>query len=82
MTQRHKRAAGLIVIATFGAWLIYLGDSWTINFAPAHWWGSALCFAAALGAIGVNIWIGGPLDPRRDPRPQFPRERAGDKPTV
>ncbi len=65
--RKHQRAASLLYLLLFSAWLIYLGDRWKINFISAKYLGFVLGGVAVLGLVGVNIWYGGPLDRRNDP---------------
>jgi hypothetical protein len=64
-TQRHLSLAFLIAV---GVVLIVLGfQGWVVdNFLAAQYLGYFLVGLAALGLFGVNVWRGGPLDPKLD----------------
>ena len=68
MTQRQKRAVALIGIFVAGGFFIWLGDDWTISSVPAHYVGYIVMAVGIAGVLGLNIWFGGPLDPRNDPK--------------
>jgi len=58
----------LLFIFGFGGWLIYQGFH---GLAVGIYLGFLIAFFGVLGLCGVNIWVGGPLDPRNDlPTPQ------------
>lgn len=69
MTRQQKRTIALIFLFLFSGYLIWLGlDGWTIRTMPAHYLGYLLIAFGIAGLLGVNIWYGGPLDPRKDPK--------------
>jgi hypothetical protein len=77
MTRRTKRAIAQVFLLAFAGFLIVLGFSgWLVGPAggegvlPAQYLGFFLLAYGLLGLLGVNIWYGGPLDPRRDPPKQ------------
>ncbi|MEX0726213.1 MAG: hypothetical protein WD065_08090 [Planctomycetaceae bacterium] len=62
------RRGSLVAIAVAGAAAVYGGDhGLLVNNLPVEFLGYALLGFAACGAFGVNIWYGGPIDPRFDP---------------
>jgi O-antigen/teichoic acid export membrane protein len=64
------RQSSLVCIAAAAIALVYFGrQGMVIEFLPAHYLGYFLMALAVLGMSGVNIWHGGPLDPRMDPPP-------------
>ena len=70
---RRQRAAQRVGMTVFtilaGGLLIGLGVFGVEAYGlPAHYIGFLLLGTAALGVCGVNVWYGGPLDPRHDPR--------------
>ncbi|MDP6468619.1 MAG: hypothetical protein QF918_12805 [Pirellulaceae bacterium] len=73
--RRQERLAWQVYLLSVAGWLIYLGDRWEISGLRADYVGYGLAAFGALGFLGVNIWIGGPLDPRRDP----PEDSNGDQ---
>ncbi len=67
MTPRQKRAVALLCIFIAGGFFIWMGfDGWTIDALPAHYLGYLVIALGIAGLLGVNIWYGGPLDPRDD----------------
>src|SRR5262245_4373066 len=56
----------LVGIFAFSGWLIWLGDEWLIRTTPAHYVGYLIAAIGVAGLLGLNIWVGGPLDKRRD----------------
>jgi hypothetical protein len=59
-----------VFLVAVASWLVYSGNrGLLINALPAQFLGFFLLLLAALGAVGVNVWYGGPLDPRFDPPP-------------
>jgi F0F1-type ATP synthase assembly protein I len=73
---RHHRAAqraGMTIFAALvGGLLIALGVLLDVEAygLPAQYLGFIVLGMATLGVCGVNVWYGGPLDPRQDPRPE------------
>ena len=63
---KHQRMAALVYLFLISGWLVFLRDRWTISMIPVRYLGYALGAFGLLGLFGVNIWYGGPLDPRRD----------------
>jgi hypothetical protein len=60
------------------AWLTYAGHhGLRLDTFPAQYLGYFLLAVAVLGAAGVNIWHGGPLDLRLDPVVQEDEAQAG-----
>ena len=69
--RRRWRRIVLGGLVAFAAWLVYSGHrGMHVDFIPAQYLGYLLFAFAALGASGVNIWYGGPLDLRLDPPSQ------------
>jgi hypothetical protein len=58
----------LAFLLVFGLWLVYLGfQGWVVSGGlPIQYIGYLLLVFWLAGLFGVNIWYGGPLDPRRD----------------
>lgn len=70
MEPKKKRTLALIFIFIFGMWLFWIGlNGWRISGIPAYYIGGAIIAVALAGALGVNIWRGGILDPRLDNAP-------------
>jgi hypothetical protein len=69
MTQRQKRAVALVGVFAASGFFIWLGDDWTISSVPAHYVGYIVMAVGIAGLLGINIWYGGPLDPRNDFKP-------------
>jgi hypothetical protein len=68
--QRFLRRGSLAVFAVIAAGFIYAGhQGLRVDFLPAQYLGYLLMAFTVAGAAGINIWYGGPLDPRRDPPP-------------
>lgn len=69
MSRQNWRRASLVFLFDFGGLLVYLGfDGWTFNkVLPTHFAGFFLIASGIAGLFEVNIWHGGPLDPRFDP---------------
>jgi hypothetical protein len=66
VTQQTKRYLTLVAIFAFSGWLVWLGDEWSIRTVPAHYVGYLIAAIGIAGLLGLNIWIGGPLDKRND----------------
>lgn len=65
--RRQKRAVALIGIFLASGFFIWLGaGGWTIHTVPAHYVGYLVSAIGIAGLLGINIWYGGPLDPRGD----------------
>jgi hypothetical protein len=68
--RRWWRRASLAALMGLAAVLVYFGNrGFRLHFIPAQYVGYFFLGFAALGALSVNIWYGGPLDPRMDPPP-------------
>lgn len=66
--RRRWRSFALGFLLIFGLVCVFAGhQGWEIDAFPAYWLGYLLLVFAVLGAVGINIWYGGPLDPRFDP---------------
>ena len=69
MTRQAKRAFAIIGMFVFAGWMIYEGLNGLIfasSKMPVHYAGYIVAVMGVLGMCGVNIWRGGPLDPRND----------------
>ena len=68
MSKRHLRLLSVAALFAASALLVYLGfQGWVFyEILPLQNLGYLLAVAGILGLLGVNIWYGGPLDPRRD----------------
>lgn len=65
--RKIQRMAALLFLFAASTWLIWLGDSWLLHgVLPVKYIGYFLGFFGLLGVCRVNIWAGGPLDPRMD----------------
>lgn len=65
--RRQKRAVALVCIFLASGFFIWLGvEGWTIQTVPAHYVGYLVSAIGIAGLLGINIWYGGPLDPRGD----------------
>ena len=65
--RRQKRAVALICIFLSSGFFIWLGlDGWTVKTVPAQYVGYLIIAVGIAGLLGINIWYGGPLDPRGD----------------
>jgi hypothetical protein len=62
--KRRLTLAGIFIAAAFFVWMGL--DGWTIQSLPAHYVGFIVAAIGLAGALGLNIWHGGPLDLRRD----------------
>lgn len=66
--RHYGRQGALAVLALVAAGFIYAGyQGLRLDFLPAQYLGYLLMAFTVAGAAGINIWYGGPLDPRRDP---------------
>lgn len=67
--KRRRWRLGAFAALMAAAWLLlYFGEKGLrIDSLPAQYLGYILLVFCLLGAAGVNIWYGGPLDPRGDP---------------
>ena len=69
------RRGSLIALAAAGGAATYFGHrGLLIDELPAQYIGYFFLGMAALGLSGVNIWYGGPIDPRFDPQIHHPME--------
>ena len=67
MTQQAKRYLSLIIFFVASGYFIWLGDETRIfGLLPARPAGYLFAAIAIAGLLGFNIWIGGPLDKRKD----------------
>ncbi|GAA5496013.1 hypothetical protein Rhal01_02194 [Rubritalea halochordaticola] len=55
-----------LYITAVGFLFSTLSNDWVINGIPAIWLGYLFILLGTLGLLGVNIFIGGPLDKRKD----------------
>ncbi|MFO1004901.1 MAG: hypothetical protein U0929_02990 [Planctomycetaceae bacterium] len=63
------RRGSLVLFAIAGGAAIYFGNvGLLVNGLPAQYLGYFILSMATLGLCGVNIWYGGPIDPRFDPQ--------------
>jgi hypothetical protein len=69
MSRSQWRGIAFVFLFGFASYLIYIGlQGWVVNrLLPAHYLGFFLVAYGVAGLFGVNIWRGGPLDPRNDP---------------
>jgi hypothetical protein len=66
--RRRGRVLSLVFLWSLALGLCYLGSQgWQWSQLPAHYLGLIFVFFAASERLGVNIWYGGPFDPRLDP---------------
>lgn len=66
--RRSWRRGSLFVFWCVALGMVYAGhQGWKIDLLPAHYLGYFFLLITILGTLGVNIWYGGPLDPRMDP---------------
>ena len=71
--RRRNRAIAFAALLAAAWLLIHFGErGLQLEGLPAQYLGYFLLGGCLLGAAGVNIWYGGPLDPRGDPPPQQP----------
>lgn len=67
---RSWRRSSLVLFFGIAVAFVYAGHrGFQIDLLPAHYLGYFFMMVALLGVAGVNIWYGGPLDPRMDPPP-------------
>lgn len=67
-TRSGYRRGTLVIVALLGTGCVYAGaGGWLLNGLPAQSVGYMLFVLAGLEPLGVNVWYGGPLDPRLDP---------------
>ncbi|HVK11372.1 MAG TPA: hypothetical protein VM597_21565 [Gemmataceae bacterium] len=75
MTRPQQRAVATGFLLALAALLIYLGfDGVTLKYVPAQYFGYGVAGLGVLAGLGVNVWAGGPLDPRNDPPPETPAD--------
>lgn len=66
-SRNTKRKSFLVYLFLLGIWFFWLDyRGWRIENAPPSIAGVIVIVGSVLGMLGVNIWRGGPLDPRRD----------------
>jgi len=71
--RRRWRFGSLVFLFVAAGVLVWIGfEGWTVNFLPAQYVGYAIGGLGVLGLCGVNIWHGGPIDPRDDPTGEPP----------
>ena len=74
--RKIQRVAALIFLFAASALLIWLGDDWLVHgVLPMKYVGYFLAFFGLLGICRVNIWAGGPLDPRLDITPEVDQRK-------
>ena len=67
----QQRAGTLICLFAFAAVMVYMGfDGYEVNLLPVEYFGYLLAACGTRGVLGINIWRGGPFDPRRDSKPE------------
>jgi len=67
VTQQAKRYLSLIIFFVASGYFIWLGDEARIfGLVPARPAGYLFAALGVAGLLGLNIWIGGPLDKRKD----------------
>jgi hypothetical protein len=71
---KWRRGSILALVAAGGAAVWFGHGGLLIQGIPGQYIGYFLLGMAALGVCGVNIWYGGPIDPRRDPRIDEPND--------
>jgi hypothetical protein len=77
MTRTKQRGISLLALFALSGALAYFGlNGWQLNFVPAHYIGCLIAIFAVAGMFGINIWYGGPLDPRLDPEAAKADENA------
>jgi hypothetical protein len=66
--RKRARAVFRTLLWAVALGLCYLGPrGWQVEQIPAHYVGLVLVGFAAVEGLGINIWYGGPFDPRFDP---------------
>jgi hypothetical protein len=66
VTQQAKRYLTLVGIFVASGYFVWLGDGWRIDSVPAPYVGYLVAAIGVAGLLGLNIWVGGPLDKRKD----------------
>ncbi len=66
MTRKATRRGFLVAIFILGLLFAVFGEGFSLHMIPGTVIGYLFIAVAVLGAFGVNIWYGGPLDPRAD----------------
>jgi hypothetical protein len=71
--RQRGRVVSLVLLWSLALGLCYLGSQGRqLDHFPAHYVGPLFVLFAASERLGVNIWYGGPFDPRLDPPdPEF-----------
>ena len=64
---RYRRFALFFTFVISVSFIVSGFRGWLIDGFPAHYLGYLLMLFTAAGIGGINIWYGGPLDPRNDP---------------
>tara|TARA_R110002095_G_scaffold188226_2_gene165505 strand:- start:1181 stop:1687 length:507 start_codon:yes stop_codon:yes gene_type:complete len=66
--RRSWRRGSLVFFFGVAIAFVYAGHQGVqVDLLPAHYLGYFFFVIASLGVAGVNVWHGGPLDPRMDP---------------
>jgi hypothetical protein len=77
MTPSRKRALSIVGIFVAGGFFVWIGlDGWTISTMPAHYLGFIVLAVGVAGMCGLNIWHGGPLDPKNDSQSIRPEDKG------
>jgi len=68
--RQRKRMRIFMSFWAIGGGLLFVifGRDWLVNGIPMQWLGYFLILLGVLALAGVNVFIGGPLDRRRDKR--------------
>ena len=67
-TQRERARMGMsLYIMGAGALLAAFFRDWEISGIPARLFGFVIIVTGLLGLLGVNVFVGGTLDKRKDP---------------
>lgn len=78
-TRRRWRLGAFLFAFAIGGLLDRFGhQGLLIEGLPAQYFGYVLYGMCVLAAAGVNVWYGGPLDPRFDPPPAQPGDERRD----
>jgi len=77
MSRRQQRGFGYCFVFGLAGLLVFLGwKGWQIEFLPAEYLGYLVAAFGVAGILGINIWRGGPLDPRNDVEIESPQMPA------
>ena len=78
--RRRWRRGVLWAVVAVSACLVYFGNrGLKVDAIPAQYIGYFLFGFAVSGVAGLNVWYGGPLDPRQDPPPNHKSINAREK---